>query len=326
MQHQRGIARPAAPAAQTTQEITHPAPGLPWTVWDDSVHAAAGQADRMRRAAEEGIQVTELPGGGWLASGASGSAYHVSFDGCDCADFSRRHIPCKHMYALAMEIAGFDPTPYLTSAPSSLARWQDAVYYLEQMTDEDQQTVQQLLYQSLYHPESKPLIVDATQRPGLIVCPLLDHVPLTVLEKLGRMTKDGIFALAAESAVDTIPSKSIKKADLVAWAAESVPDISARLPGLEVVTFARPESGRRKLYSYLLRKYDIDLVYDHRRDVDVSAPHGARYEFRVGWVLPDDDISQLLRLYGHDRTGELAELNGQQNKKIPRRCWRTSGG
>ena len=277
-----------------------------WDIWDASIHESEGQADRMRRAVEESIDILGSSGDSWLVSGASGSVYHTRFDGCDCVDYARRHLPCKHMYALAAEMVGFDFSQHL-AAPRSLARWQDAVYCLEQLSDEDQGTVQQLLYQSLYHPGSKPLIVDAAERPELVRCPLLEHTPLPVLEKLSRMTKAELFALADVSGAETRPAKSWKKAELIAWAVEYVPSIDTLLPALEVATFARPENGRRKLYSYLLRKYGLDTVYDHRRDADVTVPHGATYVSRAGWVLPDDDIARLLCMYDHDRSEELKE-------------------
>lgn len=36
--------------------------------------------------------------------GSSGNLYHVALDSCTCPDFQRRHIPCKHMYALALTL------------------------------------------------------------------------------------------------------------------------------------------------------------------------------------------------------------------------------
>lgn len=36
--------------------------------------------------------------------GRTGGVYAVSLDGCDCADFQRRRLPCKHMIRLAVEL------------------------------------------------------------------------------------------------------------------------------------------------------------------------------------------------------------------------------
>lgn len=38
------------------------------------------------------------------SSGSNGSAYKTSLDACECADFTRNHRPCKHMYHLALHL------------------------------------------------------------------------------------------------------------------------------------------------------------------------------------------------------------------------------
>ena len=55
-----------------------------WDEWDESIHRADGQYDRM----------------------VQGDLYTTSCKECDCPDFQRRHLPCKHMYYLAMTLDG----------------------------------------------------------------------------------------------------------------------------------------------------------------------------------------------------------------------------
>lgn len=38
------------------------------------------------------------------AKTSSGNSYRVTLDSCTCPDFTYRHIPCKHMYRLALEV------------------------------------------------------------------------------------------------------------------------------------------------------------------------------------------------------------------------------
>lgn len=88
-------------------------PVVGWDIWDASVHAAAGQADRIRRAVTQDIRIKKYSGGLATVRGTGGDLYSVSFGGCSCEDFQRRGLPCKHVYKLAIEKAGFDPAPYV---------------------------------------------------------------------------------------------------------------------------------------------------------------------------------------------------------------------
>lgn len=74
---------------------------LGWSSWDISVHSAPGQWERMGRAINSKtmrIMMADLQHGNGSVLGESGKTYHVSADGCTCADFKARHLPCKHMY------------------------------------------------------------------------------------------------------------------------------------------------------------------------------------------------------------------------------------
>lgn len=96
-------AKPAVPAAPSD-----------WEVWDASVHLTDGQAGRMQRALTQEMKVLEPDKSGrYRVVGSTGKIYATDFQSCTCDDFGRRHIPCKHMYLLAREKAGFDPIPYI---------------------------------------------------------------------------------------------------------------------------------------------------------------------------------------------------------------------
>lgn len=85
-----------------------------WGIWDDSVHQTEGQPGRMQRALTQNLKISEKnQRGQYLVTGSKGNIYRVNFDSCTCEDFKRRGLPCKHMYALAMKEAGFNPIPYV---------------------------------------------------------------------------------------------------------------------------------------------------------------------------------------------------------------------
>lgn len=79
-----------------------------WNMWDASIHKSQGQYDRLRRAAtDRRIKVLWYVPTHHLAKiqGKSG-VYLTSYQRCSCPDYRKRRLPCKHMYALAMELNG----------------------------------------------------------------------------------------------------------------------------------------------------------------------------------------------------------------------------
>lgn len=91
-----------------------------WDVWDDSIHHADGQAERIKRAATQGFSILETSSDCFYdVCSSSGNVYHVSLENCTCPDFSHRKLPCKHMYYLAMNQGCFDAAAYEPEAQSS---------------------------------------------------------------------------------------------------------------------------------------------------------------------------------------------------------------
>lgn len=80
-------------------------------VWDDTIHEAPGQADRIKRACEQDIRILSNLQSNRPAriQGTTGEIYDTSYDSCTCVDFQRRGIPCKHMYKLAIQNGVFTP-------------------------------------------------------------------------------------------------------------------------------------------------------------------------------------------------------------------------
>lgn len=82
-----------------------------WSRWD-AKHNTYEQLMRMRRASNKEFICNHLDAenGVALFLGRYDEAYETTVDSCDCPDFARRHIPCKHMYYLAsqMQLISFD--------------------------------------------------------------------------------------------------------------------------------------------------------------------------------------------------------------------------
>lgn len=79
-----------------------------WDIWDVSIHEAPGQYERMERATIDGeISILSYDPQYRLAKVQGKTAvYLTSCKRCSCPDYRKRRLPCKHMYALAMELDG----------------------------------------------------------------------------------------------------------------------------------------------------------------------------------------------------------------------------
>ena len=75
--------------------------------WDESVHNAPGQYDRLHRAVLEPPWLIALDRKSGLANllGASDNYYLTSVRRCSCQDYGYRKLPCKHMYWLAIALS-----------------------------------------------------------------------------------------------------------------------------------------------------------------------------------------------------------------------------
>ena len=84
--------------------------------WDASVHLVEGQDGRFYRALHEGIITKGKKYPARILS-PSGNTYTTSLKECTCPDFEKRHLPCKHMYRLALDRGIIDEdfiyTPFL---------------------------------------------------------------------------------------------------------------------------------------------------------------------------------------------------------------------
>lgn len=90
----------------------HGSPDEDYTIfrkWPDVLSAEPDQFARICRAADEDLKVLSYnkKTGKAKVQGLTGD-YTTSLDGCSCADFERRGLPCKHMYKLAGHLHRID--------------------------------------------------------------------------------------------------------------------------------------------------------------------------------------------------------------------------
>jgi hypothetical protein len=97
------------------QMISHDFEENGWNRWDESIHRASGQLDRLYRGTVDAdniklIQYNPVIG---IARFKGTSGYYLtSGERCSCPDYRKRLIPCKHMYKLATILHNYEE--YLT--------------------------------------------------------------------------------------------------------------------------------------------------------------------------------------------------------------------
>lgn len=117
--HWRLIESKKSAPAEQSRELSNVIPSVAdpvgsWDIWDESIHRFEGQAGRMQRSLMQGLRIEKQNFlGRYEVCGSKGDIYSVGYESCTCKDFERRHLPCKHMYLVAMETLKFDPVPYI---------------------------------------------------------------------------------------------------------------------------------------------------------------------------------------------------------------------
>jgi len=80
--------------------------------WPQEVFWRNASLWRLSRAVHEVLPLVEkvLPAnyGAYIRSGRTGEIYHTTLCQCSCQDFLKREMPCKHMFALAITVEGYD--------------------------------------------------------------------------------------------------------------------------------------------------------------------------------------------------------------------------
>lgn len=87
----------------------------PWELPDEELLETAQRLSRAEEIPQSSVYTLDTEAETAVIIGRTESAYSVSLEECDCSDFERRGLPCKHMIRLALElgykfdIPQFDP-------------------------------------------------------------------------------------------------------------------------------------------------------------------------------------------------------------------------
>ena len=104
---------------ETPSEFAH----IKFGSWSEEIHADPEQVKRMRNGQTLRGRIIDFDPrtNKLLMKGSHDEAYHVTLDNCDCVDFCRRHLPCKHIYCLADSL-GLLPSETETKSSKSATR------------------------------------------------------------------------------------------------------------------------------------------------------------------------------------------------------------
>ena len=296
--------------------------------WDESIHMPEDQQKRIQsaeKAATTPLSVDKEAQTG-IFPGSGKKPYETSFESCTCGDFTRRKVPCKHMYRLAMECGVFIGNIKNGTNKNTVAKIQipfrDAVAALEALNESSQKKIQEMLGNTMFH-KVDVFYLQECSFDDLIHSPLVSLVESNPGDLLQAYSKSELLAILQEKGLEGYRI-NMRIATLIRWCLENIPNLWEVIPPAQAVRFSdQVQKSRRKLYTYLLRKYEWEEVLGETGFFKI--PHGAQGEDvsisisldgvsfsgdpDVYW-FPDDEITQLLTEYGHNRC-----LNGYQPKE-----------
>lgn len=85
---------------------------------DDFEQVKRIESARSKKMRKEIVSV-DKESGTMLIKGSAKEPYTVTLNECTCTDYSLRHLPCKHIYALAFELGLMDGLPEYNKKKSS---------------------------------------------------------------------------------------------------------------------------------------------------------------------------------------------------------------
>ena len=174
----------------------------------------------------------------------------------------------------------------------------ESVGYLEVLSEKEQQKIRWLLCDDLYNGINEGL-VDFSECPGFKACPLLSFGPVPGAWYFGQLKKSELAAVFKRWMGCDLSMK-LKKSEMLEHVIASGVSTSDVAPQLAMASFVRPfDRAKRKVYSYLLRKFEDDCFMDEL-GVPWAVPHGSVCNGDL-YYFPDDEITDLLNQYGSNR-------------------------
>lgn len=279
--------------------------------WDSGLHTLPDQIKRIATAKKKETTPSSVNREDETAlfPGSGKRPYETSLSSCTCGDFFRRHLPCKHIYRLAMELGTFDADFEKGVNKNLSLSIQEVAAILENFSDEVQLFILDMLRE--YLAERPVARYITAEYDSLLNCPLFIFTPSSVSSTLSDYRKTDIVELL--SSIGRMPEKKMMKSELIQYCMDDVPEISSILPRkYDIAPADNFKKTTKKTVSYLSRKYEWDNIYvDADSEIVVKVPRGSKpVDELLGndvhgmdgmYCFPNDEITTLLSFYGHNR-------------------------
>lgn len=219
--------------------------------------------------------------------------YETFLDYCPCGDFRRSNLPCKHIYRLAIELGLIDiktesSQNAIVTPKNERISLNDTIDIVESLSPDAQLT---LLNIACNIRSTTPVyeidfnnIISELMACGIII----DTDPNN--HKINFKTKNDILELLDSENISY--NKNSKKGELEEICKQCIPQKAADIFGTTVRVSIPTQFNPRNIHYYLHRKYDSETSYDE----DLNCFHEVQL---LDTVLPDDDITNQLRLRGY---------------------------
>lgn len=289
--------------------------------WPSGIHDTADQKKRLEsakssKAIPDSIDKEHQSG---VFAGSGAVPYVTTLDSCTCGDFFRRQLPCKHMYRLAIELGLLDETAEKGINKNTLEHQQftleEAVAELENLTEAAQRKLGEIIQWSNANNGTEfPVLWDEAYE-SLSGCPLLVEVsnPKTAIKLFKR---NQIISILDEHKISGF-KRNMSVDNLRAWCVETIEEPLSVFPKVMVFAISeRFQKARRSVLMYLRRKFEWEFYYNDEMQ-RMRYPYGSLAggltitissdgttectDDSSIFFFPDDRITELLTLYGHNR-------------------------
>ena len=241
-------------------------------------------------------------------SGSHGQ-YNTSLETCECIDFIRRKLPCKHMYRLAFELGVIyesfeNDSTQIKHKPEGLDL-ADCVAIIENISDNAQKISHGILLDVIYHNTYS--VVNLADAKELLEHNIIVKIydPLILIKGYSKSQITEILKR------NSVPFKGNASSAQLAIICTQLSNFDELFNEKIVVDFI-PEfkKSERKLYTYLRRKFCTEEYWDPDSEEFKNIPAGSQFEgilniitgdYELKLKFPDDEITHLLDIYGKNR-------------------------
>lgn len=271
--------------------------------WDASIHLQPDQIKRRERAQRADVTPDSVDpvSQSCVIRGSGAAPYQVTLSSCTCSDFVKRNLPCKHIYRLAAELKLIGlPLKHGANKADQLSI-EEAVSAIEALSVPAQKYIQRF-FGSLSYSSDVTFTCEVTPiTEELKTCPLFTYKDTPLSSILGTFTKAQLLDVCAQISVPLTLKKNAAKAALSGWILDHADLCSYEFPRRIDFSFLPQFVGcARSTYSYLLRKFRYDSLFDPEGEF-VYMPHGSVLREDGLYYFPDDKITALLTYYGCNR-------------------------